>query len=50
MRDSYNNYYFLIGESAIWYIEMQGVYATIWRLGYDEVLAEELRRLNEVLA
>jgi hypothetical protein len=48
--DSYNNYYFLIGEAAIWYVEMQDVFATIWRLDYNAQLAEELQKLNSILA
>jgi hypothetical protein len=48
--DSYCNYYFLIGETAIWYVEMHDVYPTIWHLDYDAHLAEELQRLITILA
>ncbi len=48
--DSYCNYYFLIGEAAIWYVETHDVYPTIWQLGFDAQMAEKLQQLNSVLA
>jgi hypothetical protein len=49
-QDGYHNFYFLIGEVSIWYVEVREVYPSIWRLDYDAHLAEELQKLNSILA